>query len=363
MTTLEIAHSRLLSQHIAGTPFEKPGDVVKWLGAVQAQDFLAAKWAVAARTRGTSDAVMEQAIADGTVLRVHLLRPTWHFVAPEDIRWILALTAPRVHAANAYWYRQAGLDSAIFSQSNAALGKALQGGNQLTRSEITSVLQQAGIATDIPQRFAYLMMRAELDGIVCNGARRGKQHTYALLDERAPQARTLGRDEALAELSRRYFTSRGPATLDDYVWWSGLSAQDANAGLEMVKSQLVEEAIDGQTYWFATPTLDAKESSPGAYLLPNFDEYVVGYTDRSAIFDASHIQKLDARGSILANHTIVIDGRIAGVWKRTLRKNAVEIELSPFTPLTEAENQAVVMAAGRYGEFLDLPVALTFHAA
>jgi len=353
---------RLLSQHIAGIPFEQPGEVVKWLGAVQAQDYLAAKWAVAARTKDFTDAAMERVFAQGSVLRVHLLRPTWHFVAPEDIRWMLALTAPRVHAVNAYWYRKAGLDSAIFSQSNAALVKALRGGNQLTRLEIATLLQQAGIATDIPQRFAYLMMRAELDGIVCSGARRGKQPTYALLDERAPQSRTLERDEALAELSKRYFTSRGPATLDDYIWWSGLSAPDANAGLEMARSQLEHEAIDGQTYWFVTSTSDAKDRLPVAYLLPNFDEYMVGYTDRSAIFDASHIQKLGARGSILVN-TIVVEGRIAGVWRRTLRKKAVEIELSPFNPLTEAENRAVEIAANRYGEFLDLPVALAYAGA
>ena len=202
------------------------------------------------------------------------------------------------------------------------------------------------------------MMRAELDGIVCSGARRGKQHTYALLDERASQARILERDEALAELTKRYFTSRGPATLDDYIWWSGLSSPDAIAGLEMARSHLEHEAIDGQTYWFASSTLDAKDSPPGAYLLPNFDEYVVGYTDRSAIFDASHTQKLDARGSILANHTIIVDGRVAGIWRRTLKKNAVVIELSPFTPLTEAENRAVGMAANRYGAYLNLPVEL-----
>jgi hypothetical protein len=356
MTTLEIAHLRLLSQHIAGTPFNGPGDAVKWLGAVQAQDYLAAKWGLAARTNGVTDAAMEQAFADGALLRTHLLRPTWHFVTPEDIRWILALTAPRVKAASAYWYRKAGLDNGIFSHSNAALEKALRGGNQLTRLEIASVFQRAGIATDVPQSFTYLMMRAELDGIVCSGARRGKQHTYALLDERAPQARSLGRDEALAELSKRYFTSRGPATLQDYIWWSGLSAQDANAGLEMVRSEFVHEAIDARTYWFAPSTLNSKDSSPDAYLLPNFDEYVVGYTDRSAIFDASHVQKLDARGSILSNHTIVIDGRIAGVWKRTLRKNVVEIELSPFIPLTESEVQAATIAAHKYGAFLGLPV-------
>ncbi len=335
MTNLDIAHQRLHNQLITRRTFEKPGDVVEWLGAVQAQDYAAAKWAVGLRLQGTTDDDIEQAFTRGAILRTHLMRPTWHFVSPADIRWILALTAPRVNAVNAYYYRKLALDDAVFMHSNAVLAKALQGGKQLTRPELASVLQQAGIATDDLQRFTHIMMRAELDGIVCSGARRGKQFTYVLLDE--------------------------PATLQDFVWWSGLTVADARAGLEMVTSQLMHEVADGQTYWFSTSAPPAKDLSQAAYLLPNYDEYIVGYTDRSAVFDASHTKKLDPRGNVLFNHTIVMDGRVVGTWKRTLKKDAVIITPNLFAPLNEAETRAFVASANRYGTFLDLPVNVTFQ--
>jgi hypothetical protein len=360
MTNLDIARQRLHNQLITRSTFEKPEDVVQWLGAVQAQDYAAAKWAVGLRLHGTTDGDIEQAFAGGAILRTHLMRPTWHFVSPADIRWLLALTAPRVHAMNAYWYRKLELDDAIIISSNAVLAKALQGGKQLTRPELVSVLQQGGIATDDLQRFTYIMMRAELDGIVCSGARRGKQFTYALLDERAPQTRTFDRDEALAEFARRYFTSRGPATLQDFVWWSGLTLADARAGLKMVPSQFMHEVLDGQTYWFSPSTTPAQDLSQTAHLLPNFDEYIVGYTDRSAIFDASHTKKLDARGNVLFNHTMVLDGRVVGTWKRTLQKDAVIITPSLFAPLNEVETRSFIESANRYGAFLDRSVNVTF---
>nr|MDQ6908888.1 winged helix DNA-binding domain-containing protein [Chloroflexota bacterium] len=236
MTHLDIAHVRLHNHHIAGTKLAAPDAVVRWLGAVQSQDYAGAKWAVGQRMHDTTDAALDQAFADGAILRTHVMRPTWHFVAPADIRWLLALTAPRVNATNAYHYRKHGLNDATFARSNAALTNALRGGAQRTRTELASVLQQAGIATN-DLRLGLIMMRAELDGVVCSGARRGKQFTYALLDERAPPAETLARDEALAELTRRYMTSHGPATVQDFVWWSGLTMTDAKAGLEMVKPQ------------------------------------------------------------------------------------------------------------------------------
>ncbi len=361
MTNLDIAHQRLHNQLITQRTFEKPGDVVQWLGAVQAQDYAAAKWAVGLRLQGVTSDDIEQACAGGAILRTHLMRPTWHFVSPADIRWMLALTAPRVNAANATWYRKLELDDAVFTRSNTVLAKALQGGEQLTRPELVSVLQQGGIATDELLRFTYIMMRAELDGIVCSGARRGKQFTYALLDERAPQARTFDRDEALAEFARRYFTGHGPATLQDFVWWSGLTVADARAGLEMVTSQLMYEVVDGQTYWLSQYAPLAKDISQAAYLLPNFDEYIVGYTDRSAVFDASRTKKLDPRGNILFSHTMVLDGRVVGTWKRTMKKDAVIITPSLFTPLNEAETRAFAAAANRYGAFLAMSVNATFQ--
>jgi winged helix DNA-binding protein len=359
MINLDIARQRLHNQLITRSTFEKPEDVVQWLGAVQAQDYAAAKWAVGLRLPGTTDDAIDQAFAGGAILRTHVMRPTWHFVSPADIRWLLALTAPRVHAVNASWYRKLELDDAIIMSSNAVLAKALQGGKQLTRPELVSVLQQAGIATDDLQRFTYIMMRAELDGIVCSGARRGKQFTYALLDERAPQARTFDRVEALAEFVRRYFTSHGPATLQDFVWWSGLTVADARAGLEMVASQLMHEVVEGQTYWFSTSTPLAYELSQSIYLLPNFDEYTVGYTDRSAVFDVSDLTKFDARGNVL-NPTIVLDGRVVGTWKRTIKKDTVMVTPSLFAPLNEVETRSFIESANRYGAFLDRSVNVTF---
>ncbi len=355
MTTLDIAHQRLHNQHIAGTPFEKPSDVVQWLGAVQAQDYAGAKWAVAQRTHGITDADMDQALADGTILRTHVMRPTWHFVAPADIRWMLTLTAPRVNALNAYYYRKLELDDAVFAQSNAVLAKALQGGKQLTRPELASTLQQAGIATDDLLRFGHIMGRAELDAVVCSGALRGKQHTYALLDERAPQAKTLERDEALAELTGRYFTSHGPATVQDFVWWSGLTTADAKAGLEMAKTHLVQEVIEGQTYWLSPSMPTAKVASPTAHLLPVYDEYTVAYKDRSAVLDPVYAKQA---GNGIFSPVIVIDGKIVGTWKRTFKNGAVVIASNPFTAFTAAENQTLAAAARRYGEFLGMPVVL-----
>ena len=358
MTNLDIAHQRLHNQLIARHTFEKPGDVVQWLGAVQAQDFAGAKWALGLRMQGATDESIEQAFADGTILRTHVMRPTWHFVAPADIRWMLALTAPRVNAANAYYYRRLELDDAIFTRSNAVLAKALQGGKQLTRPELVSVLRQAGITADDLLRFAHIIMHAELDGIICSGARRGKQFTYALLEERAPQAKTLERNEALAEFARRYFTSHGPATLQDFVWWSGLSVADARAGLAMVTSQLIHEDVDGRTYWFSTSTPPARDLSQTIYLLPNFDEYTVGYTDRSAVFDAPDATKFDARGNVL-NQIIVLNGRVVGTWKRTIKKDTVNITPSFFAPLNEAETRALAASANRYGAFLNSSVIVT----
>ncbi len=234
---------------------------------------------------------IEQAFTDGAILRTHVMRPTWHFVSPGDIRWLLALTAPRVKAANAYYSRILEIDDALCKYCNDVLTKALIGGKQLTRSELVTVLQKAGIAAGNALRFTYIIMCAELDGIICSGARRGKQFTYALLDERISQARMLDHDEALAELTQRYFTSHGPATVQDFVWWSGLSVSEAKTGLEMASSQLMHDNVDGISYWFSSSTSSDNALAQTAYLLPNYDEYIVGYTDRSAIFDPSHTRK------------------------------------------------------------------------
>jgi DNA glycosylase AlkZ-like len=351
MTNLDIAHQRLHNQHITQRAFEKPGDVVRWFGAVQAQDYRGALWAVGMRMRNAAEADIEQAMAEGVIVRTHPMRGTWHFVAAADIRWLLALMAPGRIASNALWHRRLELDDATFAKSNVVLAKTLLGGKQLTRRELAVTLGQAGIATE-GLRLTFLLHRAELEGVIGSGARRGKQFTFALLDELVPVSRTLERDEALAELAHRYFTSHGPATVQDFAWWSGLIAADARAGLEMVKPQLIQEVIDGRAYWLSPSTPTAKVAAPAAYLLPPYDEYTVAYKDRSAVLDPAYAQQ----AGYGIGPTIAVDGQIVGTWKRTFNKDAVAITPDPFTTLSEAQHQAVAAAAERYSRFVGKPL-------
>ena len=355
----KITLQRLYNQHIEGPKLQTPAEVVAWLGAVQSQDYTGGKWATGLRTTGITDDAIERAFNDGAILRTHVMRPTWHFVTPEDIRWLLELTAPRIHALNAHYTRQLELDDTLLARSKDTIIKALEGGKHLTRAEVGVALAAVGIDVTNMARLGMIVSHAELEGIVCSGARRGKEHTYGLVDERAPKARRLTRDEALAELTLRYFTSHGPATVKDFVWWSGLTVADAKAGIEMVKSQLTQEDVDDQTYWYGVSARAATDISRTVYLLPNFDEYLVGYTDRNALFDAAHSEHLDSRGNVLFNHTIVMDGRVVGTWKRTFKKEAAVITSTPFIAFSDAENQAFVEAAHRYGEFLDMEVVLS----
>lgn len=356
MTSLDVARQRLHNQRLSSPGFKKPGDVVKWLGAVQAQDYYGAKWALAQRMLSATDHDIEKAFAEGKILRTHVMRPTWHFVSPADIRWMLKLTAPRVNASNGHYHRKLELDETVFRRSNKALATSLRGGKQLTRDVLRNVLQQAGISTS-DLRFVHILGRAELDAVICSGARQGKQFTYALLDERAPQTNALARDEALAELARRYFTSHGPATLQDFVWWSGLTVADAKAGVEMIRRRLVQEVVDGKTYWLTPSTRLVNGSSPVAYLLPTYDEYLIAYRDRSAALEPIS-SKREKSGNAVFSSSIVLGGRVVGSWTRTLKDSSVTITLRPFSAFSKAERQTVVEAAHRYGSFLGMRVVL-----
>jgi hypothetical protein len=357
MPSLDIACRRLLNQHIAQTTFEKPGDVVAWLGAVQAQDYLGALWAVGLRTRHAAEADIEQAIADKTIVRTWLMRGTLHFVAPADARWMLKLLTPRVVAATARRHlQQYDLDDATIAHCREVILDALQGGKQMARSAMHEVLGAAHIPT-ANQRGLHILWRLAQEGVICFGARKGKQQTFALLDEWAPAAKTMERDEALAELAQRYFTSHGPATLQDLVWWSGLTTADARAGLEMAKPHLANETVDGKTYWRSQTMPVVKDVPPTAYLLPNYDEYLVGYKDRSAVYDPAHA-KLATSSTGIFTSAMVLNGQVVGIWKRAFKNGSVVITLSPFAALAKAEYQAFVEAAKRYGAFLDLPAVL-----
>jgi hypothetical protein len=357
MSAQGILDQRLHNQLLSRTAFRRPHEVVGWLGAVQSQDFAAAKWALGLRLPDSTDAQVEHAFNEGLLLRTHILRPTWHFVLPSDIHWMLKLTAPRVHARAALYYRKLELDAPVFKHSEAAMRRALRGGKFLTRTELSAVLEKAGI-TGVQLRFTYLMMHAELEGVVCSGPRRGKQFTYALLSERAPSARRLDRDASLAELARMYFRSHGPATANDFSWWSGLTLADVKRGLEMVSSEFICENHEGRSYWLSESRLSASQASRAAYLLPNFDEYVVGYTDRHLFFDSSYDEGQIPRNSMLSHHTLALKGRLLGTWRRTLNRDSVTVEVDPFDSFTPSQRAAIRAGALRYAQFLGMQLEL-----
>lgn len=358
---MNIALSRLTNQRIAGPTCTQPDDAVRWLSALQAQDYRGALWAIGLRTAGATERAIEQALAERTIVRTWPLRGTLHCVASQDVRWLLALLTPRVIAHSAGRYRQLGLDEATFGRSQAVFARVLQGGQQLTRVEMLHALEQAGIAVSASgtgQRGYHLLRRAAQDALICFGAPRGKQQTFVLLDEWVPKSGGLTPDEALAELTRRYFTSHGPATAQDLMHWSGLTAAEVQAGLGAAGPALTRVPIEDHVYWLPRETPAPSSSAPAVHLLPGFDEYVLGYRDRRAVLDPVHAPRVCPGSSGMFHPTLMVDGQVTGVWQRTLKKAAVVIEVAPFRPLTPAENQALSAAAERYGAFLGLAVAL-----
>jgi hypothetical protein len=359
MTDANLANWRLEAQRISRQVHDDPADVVRWMGAIQAQDYLACLWAVGLRTRGGTEAAVEKALAERTIVRSHFMRNTVHLVPPEDLRWMMRLVAPRIRMIidNISRAGKLGLDESVFAKSNEVIGNALAGGRQLTRPQLAKALEEAGIRTD--GRLTLITQRAQTDGIVCHGLRRGAGYGLALLEEWLPPGRDLDGDEALAEFARRYFRSHGPATVQDYAWWSGLTLTDARAGVEMVKPELRQHILDGAEYWFGEPP-PAKADPDSAFLLSNYDEYKVGYKDRSAVFDPAHAPKVRSpQNNILFVNTIAVGGEILGKWRRTKKKTAAVIEAELFGPVTARQRKRITEAARSYGEFLGMPVELT----
>lgn len=338
---MRIVPERLHNQKLSSPGCKQAVDVVRWMGAVQAQDFPAAKWALALRMRAATDAAIEQAFNEGQILRTHLMRPTWHFVAPDDIRWLLELTAPRVNAKAGPYFRKYQLDAAVFKRTNKILTKALQGGKHLTRAELRAELNKSGVAADDLIRLTHIMLRAELAGIVCSGPRVGKQFTYALLEERVPATKALTRDEALAKLTERYFTSHGPATLHDFIWWSGLSTTDARRGVESIDHHLQEELLNDKAYLLPRSKRAVQSALYPAHLLPAFDEYSVAYRHREAVVELGP--------------AVIVDGKAVGKWKANTDKQSITITVTPLRALKKSETLAIAKAADRYGAFLGLP--------
>lgn len=353
LTLKDIARYRLSNQLLARQTLKTPSDVVAWLGAMQAQDFLGAKWSVGLRSIDTTDADIEQALADRKIVRTWPMRGTLHFVAADDVRWMLVLLTPPVISASKGRWQRLELNDSIFAQSRKAFTHALQGGKQLTRDEMYQTLERAKILP-AGQRGYHLLWRNAQEGLICFGAPRGKQQTFVLLDEWVAKTKPLKREEALAKLVLRYYTSHGPATVKDFVWWSGLPARDARVGIEMAATNLASETVDGKTYWMDSRRSPAKHRAPTVNLLPGFDEYILGYTDRSPILDPRHSKEIYSGLNLLFNPTILIEGRVEGTWKRVIRRDKVDLVLKPFKTLGTAEVRALRDIIHRYGEFMHM---------
>ena len=355
-----IAARRLRAQRLTGEPFASPVDAVGWLAAVQSQDYAGAKWALAQRSRGVIEAELDRLFDEGAILRTHVMRPTWHFVLPEDIRWLLDLTAPRVRLGLVARHRELELDENVVARALAAFSAALVGARHLTRAEIGQVLREAGISPE-GQRLPHLLMHAELDALIVSGPRRGKQFTYALLEERVPKAHVLHRPEAVAELTRRYFRSHGPAQVQDFAWWSGLAMADTRNGIALAGRALEHEVIEGKDYWFDAEAGSAGRAAGVAHLLPNFDEYIVAYRDRAAVVHPELLLEptFFSFGSILSN-IVTVGGRVRGAWRRTFARSEVRVEIRVLDRLGPREAAAVEAAGRRMGRFLGRPVELAW---
>lgn len=347
-----LAFQRLAQQRLSQNPLGTAAAVVDWLLAVQGQDYPGTQWAIAQRLEHVAVVdEIEQAFNDGMILRTHVMRPTWHFVTPADIRWLVELTAPRVQAINAYMYRQTELDEALLRRCADLITAELEGGQFRTREELKTVLAQNGVAADTI-RLGYIVHYVELEGLICSGPRRGKQFTYGLMAERAPHARVLSRDEALGELTLRYFTAHGPATAHDLAWWSGLTLGDVRNGLTMAGKQLDCDLYDGEAFWFSPANPPNAVETQAAFLLPTYDELFMSYTAHAG--SRTHGQTL--RDSVDFTSPLVVAGKIIGSWRRTFRGKTAHIDVMPFEPLTPTQQDAIQAAAERFSAFLMMPV-------
>jgi DNA glycosylase AlkZ-like len=348
---MNVGRLRLVNQHVSRPIADDPAEVVRWLGAVQAQDYLGGLWALGIRTKRTTEADIEAAIARRAIVRTWPMRGTLHFVAAADVRWMCALLTPRVIAGAASRWRQLGLDGAAFTRSAQVAEKALAGGKVLRRDALYKLWNSARIATHDARGLHILGFLAQT-GLLCFGPRDGKQQTFTLLEEWLPAARSLEREVALGELARRYFTSHGPATVHDFAWWSGLTVTDARAGLEDAKSGLMSEEVGGRTFWFGGST-PSRVGGGTAYLLPAWDEFTVAYRDRTDILDQTYALRANA-GSGVLKPVVVIGGVVVGAWQRAIAKGTVTVRLTWFKRVDRTGRDAIEAAATRYARFLGL---------
>jgi hypothetical protein len=327
---------------------QSPESVVAHLTAMQSQEHAFARWSVAQRIEGTVKAAdVDRAFDDGDILRTHVLRPTWHYVARRDLRWLMALSGPRVLARTVRRRRDLELDARTLARANEVIADAVEQGPR-TRADLGQILERNGVSVD-GQRLTHILMHAELTGTICSGPMRGKRHTYAHFDDRVPAGRAITDDEAIAELTRRYFTTRGPATLKDFVWWSGLSAPDARRGIEMANEHLSSQSLGGRTYWFVAAT--APRARHRVDLVQCYDEVIISYSESRDVLQTPQAA-FPVPGHLDGfSHVVLVNGRLAGHWRPASRKSGPAVETRIPTPLDRNEQRAVTTQLERYRRF------------
>ncbi len=351
MKLSDISNIRLLNQQIAAPKFKSVIDIANWMGAIQAQDFSMLKWAVGIRLINSTDKMIESAIGSGEILRTHLLRPTLHLVSAKNIRWLLNLTAPGIMTRLKSRQKELDLTESLLKKCYYIIRDSLKGENHLTREELVAILAKAKVPVE-NQRAYHILVKSELNGIICSGRIKGGKQTYALLDERVPTTKDLTKEEALKKIAEIYFSSRGPATLQDFIWWSGLSITDSKNALEIAKPDLASEKIDSEIYWLSNSIDYSKNENTSTFLLPAFDEFLISYKDRTASVPLLYQKKTISDNGIFWP-IIVINGQVRGLWKRTIKKDKVIIETNLFEPVNKSIKNQIKKQSESFGLFLD----------
>ncbi|WP_439557136.1 winged helix DNA-binding domain-containing protein [Dyadobacter sp.] len=350
MTIRDIQNLRLRNLLLSNPRFNTPGETVHWLGAVQAQDHAGALFSIALRMQGGTQKSIEKAIAEKSIVRTWPMRGTLHFVAAEDAHWMLRLLTPRIISRSAGRYKQLELDDHVFAKSRDLIVSELLGGRQMTRAEVYALLENGGVSTG-GQRGMHIINHLAQTRILCHGTHNEKQPTYTLLDEWVSSPRQLDETESIAEITLRYFTSHGPATLNDFVWWTGLKVSDAKLGLQLNAGKLHSMEVNGASYWYSQEQIEMG-TAKATFLLPGFDEYMLGYTDRSIILEPAHWAKIIPGNNGMFMPTIVIDGKVEGTWKRTLKKDSVQLDMYPFKKIPLTKKRMLEGCAKEYGKYL-----------
>lgn len=351
MTLSEISNIRLKNQKISDASNDDIKNIVYRMGAMQAQEFGMSKWALGIRSLNSTEQLINNAINNGEIIRTHVMRPTWHYVSPEDIYWMLDLTAHRIKNSMRARNRELELTEEVFTKCRNIIEKAFSTKKSITREEFGSEFNRSGINTD-NNRLSHILFEFELNKIICSGEIQGTKPTYSLLTEKVPVKKTLNKEESLAELAKRYFTSHGPATIKDFAWWSGLPLGEARKGLETVKNHFVSEDINHKTYWFSDNSL-TNVPEYTFFLLPAFDEFLISYNDRSAsLLDVFSKKTISINGMFYP--IVVVNGQVCGLWKRTVKKDKVIIETNLFDKsLSKKLKHSINESANKFGSFLN----------